>query len=231
MSAILGQHRDFLSHLEVLWLPAAARSTRQLQSIEERLSLRAKPYGSRDYFVVCLPVSLSLSLTLCIFILWVFCFYPAEPVVIFVELLHTIVFTGFFSRVEWRSFSLVDSMAFLAPSIHIRVWRPSNSMSSECSNSLSTWSSYSGILAFPFSYFKLGRNVCWSLDDSWGPLSLVEIGLSSNMCRNRSSSSNSRSDEFGLREVGVEIVSSSYQDANSSKTMSWPTRTFWVDGL
>ena len=93
----------------------------------------------------------------------------------------------------------------------------------------SNWSSsYSGILALPLSIFVLGRDVLWSLGVSCGPLILVVIGLSSNICLSWSPSSMlSRS----FINVSEGFSSGSYHGVDSSKTTSLLTRTFRVEGL
>ena len=70
-------------------------------------------------------------------------------------------------------------------------------------DSVPSESSYSGILAFLLSCFGLGLDVLWSLGGSFGPLNLVEIGLTSNVGLGQLSSSAyvSNSVSTGLDEV------------------------------
>ena len=127
-------------------------------------------------------------------------------------------------------FLVGNDNSFLYPFVWIiRVSRPSSSLSSECVESLSTGSSYSRILGFPLSSFRLSQYVLWLLGGSWGPLNLVDIELSSIIGHRWSSSSEliSTSPSTSLDGACIRCV----PGCQSSNTMSRLTWTFRVEGL
>ena len=85
--------------------------------------------------------------------------------------------------------------------------------------------------AFPLSSLGLGRLMLWSLGSSRGPLSRVDIGLSSNISVSLSSSSSAMSVDSSPSGVGVEDFFGAYQEADSLKTTSRLVRACRVIGL
>ena len=93
---------------------------------------------------------------------------------------------AFFAHDERRIFSFANVSALFTPRVHMMA--TPNSLSNEGADTFESLS-YLGILPLPLSDFGLGRDVLSSCGDSFGPLSLVELGLSfgRGLCRISSS--------------------------------------------